>query len=202
MYSKLCNRSSKIPIGTGTIGDTIERKLKLDLVSAVRVSRVLESKGPIPKHGTTLKRNSPHKFTCLISGKKKVLIYGNFPSEYSANILELISSEWGIEISNDFEIVNAVFKGKIRSFCDNPVEIRLEKLCHFLSDCSFEPEQFAGAIIQFSHNSKATLLLYASGSIIITGINRLDFAAGDENDEFTDLCNEILMDKSLYKIVQ
>jgi TATA-box binding protein (TBP) (component of TFIID and TFIIIB) len=202
LYSKYCNRSSKIDIDTVTTGDTIGSKLKLDLVSAVRVSRVLESKRPIPKHGTTLKRNSPHKFTCLMSGKKKVLIYGNFPSEYSANILELISSEWGIKISNDFEIANAVFKGEIRSFCGNPVQIRLEKLSHFLLDCSFEPEQFPGAIIRFSHNSKATLNMYASGSIIITGINRLDFAAGDEYDELTDLCNEILMDKSLYKIVQ
>ena len=183
-------------------GGRIASDMKLTLVSAVRVSKILEAKRIIPKHGTTLKGYSPHKFTCLISGTKKVLVYGNFPSEYWTSIVELISSEWGIKISNDIEIANAVFNGKIRSLCGNNIKIRLEKLGDYLLNYSFEPEQFPGAIIRFSSNPKATMLLYATGSIIITGVNRLDFEFGVENDELTDLRNEILSDKSLYKIFQ
>ena len=176
--------------------------LKLTLVSAVRVSKIIESNRIIPKHGTTLKENSPHKFTCLISGSKKILTYGNFPSEYWPNIVESISNNWAIKISDEIEIANAVFTGVIKSHCNNSIRINLENLGDYLLDCSFEPEQFPGAIIRFSSNPKSTLLLYSSGSIVVTGIGRLDFAQGVENDELTDLCNEILGEKSLYKIVQ
>lgn len=187
---------------SGSDGDKIVRNLSLSLCSAVRVSKILDSKRIIPKHGTTLKRTSPYKFTCVISGKKKVLTYGNFPPEYYTNIIDLLWSKWGIKISIDFEVANAVFKGKLRSLCDNPIHIRLEKLSDYFLNCSFEPEQFSGAIIRFSYNERATLLLYSSGSIVLTGINRLDFSDGEENDELTDLCNEILAEKNLYKIIQ
>ncbi len=95
----------------------------------------------------------------LVTGIKSV----EKVNEIADRVITILNSAGIATDKKQIDVHNLVFMETL------PMDINLEKLYYVLdlSKASYEPEQFPGLIYK---DSKATMLLFSSGKLIITGI--------------------------------
>lgn len=114
----------------------------------------------------------------------KVIIYGDIGIFGESKLEGEITQLFGGYRIGDFKIVNQVLSGNIGN------NVNLENIREVLLFAEYEPEQFPGLIVKGDEN--ITMLIFGSGSVIITGIKGDYRLTPNLIDQAIDWSNEII----------
>ena len=114
--------------------------------------------------------DEPGKVTIFHSGK--MISVGTGSIEASKRLLSitkdsLIRKGYILDVELETQVRNIVCLIKTGH------TVNLESLVG-LTGCSYEPEQFPGAVLKTTEPTECTLLFFSSGKVVITGLKRIE----------------------------
>lgn len=158
-------------------------------VSVISVVRSLQCEGTkdfpwiMGRHSFRLSE-SP-KISIVVFRSGKILIYGGDGAESQYQLLMDILNRVGSETSGALKVLNQVLKARVCGKVD------LIASYGELLNCEYEPEQFPGLIVRGENG--LTMLVFYSGSVILTGIKGDAIANPELISEAVDWSNELVM---------
>ena len=159
---------SKIKVSVVNVVVTCDLETKIDLKKTVRIPG-FEYNPHIYQGRVAYFKNHKTKGKVSVFNSGKLISIGTKSEKEAVHDLKYVAK---LLIKANF-IKNTFISYKIRNvvaLADLGRQVDLEHLAARLKGVIYEPEQFPGAIVKLNNFEKATVLLFASGKIVITGL--------------------------------